>query len=171
MLYGSPIQVCTVFGELVDRLQLSLFSISFLNYPKLSLIIYIRKYHNGLPFWHRAGFRGSMLASTRWFGCVKMLYGLGNILARHGVEGDVAVDVYSPIGELFYHHRVCLYSSWFCHILYLSSKCIGYFWSVHIGCQSHQQLGRIKWGAFCSRRGHRCVVTLVVAVLVGKVGD
>jgi hypothetical protein len=31
------------FGELVDRLQLSLFSISFLDYPKLSLIIYFRK--------------------------------------------------------------------------------------------------------------------------------
>jgi hypothetical protein len=38
----------------VDRLQLSLFSISFLDYPKLSLIIYIRKQHNGLPFWHSA---------------------------------------------------------------------------------------------------------------------
>jgi hypothetical protein len=38
----------------VDRLQLSLFSISFLVYPKLSLIIYIRKQHNGLPFWHSA---------------------------------------------------------------------------------------------------------------------
>jgi hypothetical protein len=54
MLYGSPIQVCTIFGELVDRLQLSLFSISILDYPKLSLIIYIRKHHNGLPFWHIA---------------------------------------------------------------------------------------------------------------------
>jgi hypothetical protein len=54
MLYGSPIQVCSFFGELVDRLQLSLFSISFLDYSKLSLIIYIRKYHNGLPFWHSA---------------------------------------------------------------------------------------------------------------------
>jgi hypothetical protein len=29
MLYGLPIRVCTFFGELVDRLQLSLFSISF----------------------------------------------------------------------------------------------------------------------------------------------
>jgi hypothetical protein len=43
MLYGSPIQVYTFFGELVDRLQLSLFSISFLDYPKLSLIIYFRR--------------------------------------------------------------------------------------------------------------------------------
>jgi hypothetical protein len=50
MLYGSPMQVCTFFGELVDRLQLSLFRISILDYPILSLIIYIRKQHNGLPF-------------------------------------------------------------------------------------------------------------------------
>jgi hypothetical protein len=40
------------FGELVDRLQLSLLPF-FLT--KLSLIIYIRKYLNGLPFWHSAG--------------------------------------------------------------------------------------------------------------------
>jgi hypothetical protein len=38
----------------VDRLQLSLFSFSILDYPKLSLIIYIRKQHNGLPFRHSA---------------------------------------------------------------------------------------------------------------------
>jgi hypothetical protein len=39
------------FGELVDRLQLSLLPFSL---PKLSLIIYIRKYLNGLPFRHSA---------------------------------------------------------------------------------------------------------------------
>jgi hypothetical protein len=39
------------FGELVDCLQLSLLPFSL---RKLSLIIYIRKYLNGLPFWHRA---------------------------------------------------------------------------------------------------------------------
>jgi hypothetical protein len=38
----------------VDRLQLSLFSFSILDYPKLSLIIYFRKYTNGLPFRHSA---------------------------------------------------------------------------------------------------------------------
>jgi hypothetical protein len=39
------------FGELVDCLQLSLFPFSL---SKLSLIIYIRKYLNSLPFWHSA---------------------------------------------------------------------------------------------------------------------
>jgi hypothetical protein len=39
------------FGELVDRLQLSLLPFSL---TKLSLIIYIRKYLNGLPFRHSA---------------------------------------------------------------------------------------------------------------------
>jgi hypothetical protein len=39
------------FGELVDRLQLSLLPFSL---TKLSLIFYIRKYLNGLPFWHSA---------------------------------------------------------------------------------------------------------------------
>jgi hypothetical protein len=39
------------FGELVDCLQFSLFPFSL---TKLSLIIYIRKYLNGLPFWHSA---------------------------------------------------------------------------------------------------------------------
>jgi hypothetical protein len=39
----------SIFGELVDRLQLSLFTLSI---TKLKLIIYFRKYHNGLPFWH-----------------------------------------------------------------------------------------------------------------------
>jgi hypothetical protein len=39
------------FGELVDCLQLSHFPFSL---TKLSLIIYIRKYLNGLPFWHSA---------------------------------------------------------------------------------------------------------------------
>jgi hypothetical protein len=53
------------FGELVDRLQLSLFSISFLDYPKLSLIIYIRKYHNGLPFGHSAATNNTNLLLRR----------------------------------------------------------------------------------------------------------
>jgi hypothetical protein len=39
------------FGELVDRLQLFLLPFSL---TKLSLIIYIRKYLNGLPFRHSA---------------------------------------------------------------------------------------------------------------------
>jgi hypothetical protein len=39
------------FGELVDCLQLSLLPFSL---TKLSLIIYIRKYLNGLPFQHSA---------------------------------------------------------------------------------------------------------------------
>jgi hypothetical protein len=39
------------FGELVDCLQLYLLPFSL---TKLSLIIYIRKYLNGMPFWHSA---------------------------------------------------------------------------------------------------------------------
>jgi hypothetical protein len=39
------------FGELVDRLRLSLLPFYL---TILSLIIYIRKYLNGLPFWHSA---------------------------------------------------------------------------------------------------------------------
>jgi hypothetical protein len=44
------------FGELVDRLQLSLLPFSLI---KLSHRIYIRKYPNGLPFWHSA-FAGAL---------------------------------------------------------------------------------------------------------------
>jgi hypothetical protein len=52
MLYASPIQVSIhSFGELVDCLQLSLLPFSL---TKLSLIIYIMKYLNGLPFRHSA---------------------------------------------------------------------------------------------------------------------
>jgi hypothetical protein len=48
------------FGELVTRLQLSLLPFSL---TKLSLIIYIRKYLNGLPFRHSAG-AGELFASV-----------------------------------------------------------------------------------------------------------
>jgi hypothetical protein len=40
-----------IFGELVDCLQLSIFTFSI---TKLKLIIYFRKFHNGLPFRHSA---------------------------------------------------------------------------------------------------------------------
>jgi hypothetical protein len=57
LAFGEHAVVCITnisihsFGELVDRLQLSLFPFSL---TKLSLIIYIRKYLNSLPFWNSA---------------------------------------------------------------------------------------------------------------------
>jgi hypothetical protein len=50
-VYSGSYRIPLSDGELVDRLQLSLFTFSI---TKLKLIIYFRKYHNGLPFWHSA---------------------------------------------------------------------------------------------------------------------
>jgi hypothetical protein len=58
-----------IFGELMHRLQLSLFTFYI---TKLKLIIYFREYHNGLPFQHSAAyfFRPCQVLGVGCVGCV-----------------------------------------------------------------------------------------------------
>jgi hypothetical protein len=83
----------------VDRLQLSLLPFSL---TKLSLIIYIRKYLNGLPFRHSAGYWRCMLATgdSFWirFCLLAQSYVLVYVLTNWGNEGASGQVIYFCTG-------------------------------------------------------------------------
>jgi hypothetical protein len=102
------------FGELVDHLQLSLFPFPL---TKLSLIVYIRKYLNGLPFWHSAYQMGRL----KPIDCVATKLQAHSII-RIGQEHKIKSSVWTLCQMTFFNLRCSLvatpYSPHFSYNLY-----------------------------------------------------